>query len=262
MPTINYAEAYGYDSMTAAVVFAIAFAPLCGFFAFQFIRIPTYVYGILGLFCILRVAAFAIRAIMINSIGAAENLDLFIADQVLFGIGFFGLLYAAYTLVLDRGLLSKAPPPEDRISMIASNRRLFRLLLLVAVGLGIYGITSSFNDPSSSIASTLRKVSVIIFLVLTVIQAYLTFVLIRRELQDRYRPLQYTSFGERHGAFILCAISLLLLVREAFMIATINDSKKEADEHFWYPLVAIPEILAVLLYCAPGLVPPRSQLPK
>ncbi|KAK0210066.1 hypothetical protein DFS33DRAFT_1270170 [Desarmillaria ectypa] len=250
MPTINYAEAYGHDSLTAAVIFAIAYLPLCGFFALQFIRIPTYVYGVLCLFFTLRVAAFAIRAIMIGFDASGENLDLFVADQVLFGIGFFGLL----------AVLSKAPPAEDRISLIASNRRLFRLLLLVAVGLGIYGITSSFNNPSSSTASTLRKASLIIFLVPTVVQAYLGFVLIRRELQDRYRPLQFASFGERHGAFILCAISFFLLVREAFMIATISNSKKEVDEHLWYLLVTLPEILAVLLYCAPGLVPPRSQL--
>ncbi len=43
-----------------------------------------------------------IRAIVIGSDSAGKNLGLLIADEVLFGIGFFGLLYAAYTLVLDK----------------------------------------------------------------------------------------------------------------------------------------------------------------
>lgn len=38
---------------------------------------------------------------MIKVESAAENRDLFLADQVLFGIGYAGLLYSAYTLVLD-----------------------------------------------------------------------------------------------------------------------------------------------------------------
>ncbi len=43
-----------------------------------------------------------IRAILIGSDSAGKNFGLFIADEVMFGIGFFGLLYAAYTLVLDK----------------------------------------------------------------------------------------------------------------------------------------------------------------
>ncbi len=69
------------------------------------------------------------------------------------------------------------------------------------------------------------------------------------------------AFGEKHGSFILCAISILLIVREAFLTATINNTEAALNEHSWYPLVALPEILAVILYCAPGLVPRRSKLP-
>jgi hypothetical protein len=39
---------------------------------------------------------------MAHSTSAGSNLNLFIVDQVLFGVGFFALLYSAYTLVLDR----------------------------------------------------------------------------------------------------------------------------------------------------------------
>lgn len=51
---------------------------------------------------LVRVAAFALRAVLAHSVSAGSNESLLTADEVLFGIGFFGLLYSAYTLVLDR----------------------------------------------------------------------------------------------------------------------------------------------------------------
>ncbi|KAK0183703.1 hypothetical protein F5146DRAFT_940729, partial [Armillaria mellea] len=155
-----------------------------------------------------------------------------------------------------RELLSNVPVGKSFISRLAHNRRIFRFALSAGVALGIAGITTESNDPTSSTGSALRKASVIIFLVLTILQAYQTIVLVRREMDDGQ------SFGEKHGSFILCAISVLLIVREAFLTATISNTKTASNEHFWHPLVALPEILAVILYCAPGLVPPRSELPE
>ncbi|KAK0473869.1 hypothetical protein IW261DRAFT_1552854 [Armillaria novae-zelandiae] len=228
--------AYGYSALAAAIVFTIAYS----------FKNPTYVHVVLAIFCAFRITAFTIRAILIGSDSAGENLGLFIADQVLFGTGFFGLLYAAYTLVLDRELLSDVPLTNSPIS------RLTR----------IAGITTEANDPTSSTGSALRKASIIIFLVLTVLQAYQTVVLVRREMDDDYHTIHAKAFGEKHGSFILCAISVLLIVREAFLTATISNTKAASNEHLWYPLVALPEILAVILYCAPGLIPPRSELPQ
>lgn len=37
---------------------------------------------------------------------AASNLGLFIADQILFGMGFSGLLFSTYSLQNDRYVLS------------------------------------------------------------------------------------------------------------------------------------------------------------
>lgn len=48
-----------------------------------------------------RIAAFAIRADLAASTSAGENLSLFTADEILSSVGYFGLLYSAYTLVLD-----------------------------------------------------------------------------------------------------------------------------------------------------------------
>ena len=49
-----------------------------------------------------RITAFILRAIPAVSDTAGQNLNLVVASSVIFGVGFFGLLYSAYTLVLDR----------------------------------------------------------------------------------------------------------------------------------------------------------------
>ena len=51
---------------------------------------------------IVRVVAFAMRSVLAASESTAENLNVVIADEALFGIGYFSLIYSAYNLVLDR----------------------------------------------------------------------------------------------------------------------------------------------------------------
>jgi hypothetical protein len=76
---------------------------------------------------------------------------------------------------------------------------------------------------------------------------------------------------------ILLVIALLLLLRILFYAATVhqrangqptpasqasNSIKQTAqgNEHLWYPLAALAELLVVLLFLAPGLVPLRSMV--
>ena len=67
-------------------------------------------------------------------------------------------------------------------------------------------------------------------------------------------------FGSRHAMSILLVASVLLLVREIFSVATMNNPAKQNAEHFWYPLIALPEILVTLCFTAPGLVPRRKEV--
>ena len=55
---------------------------------------------------------------------------------------------------------------------------------------------------------------------------------------------------------------MLLLIREIFSISTVTNTAKQDNEHFWYPLIALPEILVVIFYTTPGLVPKRDELPQ
>lgn len=49
-----------------------------------------------------RVVSFAMRALLAKSESAGENSDLVLSQQIIYGVGFFGVLYSAYTMVLDR----------------------------------------------------------------------------------------------------------------------------------------------------------------
>lgn len=71
-----------------------------------------------------------------------------------------------------------------------------------------------------------------------------------------------SSFGRTHGLHILVIITTLLLIREVFYIATIENMKVQTNEAYFYPLGALPELLVVMLFATPGLVPHKSELPR
>jgi hypothetical protein len=50
-----------------------------------------------------------------------------------------------------------------------------------------------------------------------------------------------------------------LLIREIFTVATLGNPKVSENEHFFYPLLAVPEIVVVLFFMTPGLVPSKEQ---
>ncbi|KAJ7111376.1 hypothetical protein C8R44DRAFT_883181 [Mycena epipterygia] len=262
MSSTDYATAFGYHSTLVAVIFAIIYLPLFLWFIRQSIKNTTYVYISLTVFCLMRVVAFALRAILIKSKSLGENLNVFIADEVMFGVGFFALLYSAYTLVLDREIVEGGAPIEYLPLKIMRDRRVFRLVLIVGVVLGVMGISDATSSDASKAANgkTLRRASTILFLVLTVIQALQTAFAFNQS--SMRAPSKYLAFGDRHGKYILGLISLFLLVREVFLLATINDSTRQNEEVLWYPFVALPEVLAVFCYSISGLVPARSELKK
>ncbi len=122
-------------------------------------------------------------------------------------------------LIIPRELLSDLPPPTGILSRVSRSREIFQFSLTAENALGITGITTELNDPTSSTGIALRKASVILALVLTVLQAYRTVVLVRREIVvgqyiflELYCPgLTYSerglgyhrehakAFGEKHG---------------------------------------------------------------
>lgn len=74
-----------------------------------------------------------------------------------------------------------------------------------------------------------------------------------------HRSTHGASFGAKSGAYVLCLIVLLLLVREIYLTATLGNITQQ-HEGAWYPLSALPELLAVVLFAVPGLVPEKKDL--
>ena len=125
---INYAKAVGIESIGGAVIFTILYIPLFLWFVRKSFVHPTHVHYTLTLFCtskqkkkkklivfesfwssmffpplfLVRVVAFAMRTVLAASESTAENLNVVIADEALFSIGYFSLIYSAFNLVLDR----------------------------------------------------------------------------------------------------------------------------------------------------------------
>ena len=122
--TINYARLEGiqHSEVPAAVIFAALYVPCVPIFVYLSVKRYTSIWRSLALFSLgksdtqspgknlisrnpfftVRTTAFILRAILAASSSAGTNLSLVIAEQVIYGIGFFGLLYSAYILVLDR----------------------------------------------------------------------------------------------------------------------------------------------------------------
>ncbi|KAF5351476.1 hypothetical protein D9757_012877 [Collybiopsis confluens] len=280
---INYPKALGWSSVAASAIFAALYSPLVAYFVFQIVRARRLVVFTMTVFCLsglltfllqhfganfadvlVRMAAFIMRAIALGVESAGENLGLFIAIEVLFQAGFFGLLYSTYTLVLDRIELYEAYslsiPIFGRTLGLLKNRRLFRFALMVPVALGIAAVDIASTDPTNTTASALRKTSAILFLILTAFQVVLSLVLISAERQGKdILPYNSSSFGARHVSFIIGLIAVLLLIREIFSVATIPDFARANNEHYWYPLVALPELLCAALYTVPGVIPPKIR---
>ena len=86
-------------------------------------------------------------------------------------------------ILFGREQLTGRPTPTGPLLRITRNRHVFRAVLTAAVVLGIVSATQTNNDGSTSATSrSLYKVSTIIFLVLTVLQAFQTLVLVWIEI--------------------------------------------------------------------------------
>jgi len=260
---VNYADAYGIHSLAAAIIFLVIYTPFIPFYLWTSMKSRTFVYYVLTFFCVIRFVAFLMRAILAGSDSAGSNLDLLIAEQVIYNVGFFGILYSTYSLVLDRQLVAGIEV-HNPLEVITSNRHIIQTVMTAAVVLGIIGAVdvSSSDLSSQATGKTLRIASTAIFLALVVLLAiHLTFIII--EMQGTKQDAGETrSFGRTNGMHILILIVLLLIIREVFYIATIRDTKAQKNEALFYPLGALPELLVVFLFAIPGLVPPKSELPE
>ncbi|KDQ62828.1 hypothetical protein JAAARDRAFT_45029 [Jaapia argillacea MUCL 33604] len=155
---------------------------------------------------------------------------------------------------------------------------------MAAIAIGTAGAILYSEATTQSAAQTgfkLRQISIYIFLAVCVLLAGETLSSVVRELVDRrnddgsetivmtpeqkpYAVHPSHSSG-KHVIPTLLLIALLLLIRKAFFTATTGNSSamtqaKANNEALFYPLSALPELLAVCLFAVRGLVPDRREL--
>jgi len=231
------------------------------------------VFWSLSVFSLMRIISFSIRAILAGSDAAGRNVNLFIAEQTIYMAGFCWLLYAAYTLVFDRQLLAettqmirKAPGVPRTLFMLFGSRHFVRLVLLVSVGIGCAGDVETFlrfSSSSVSLGDVLRRASIYILLGMSILLILeITLLNLSKHAPEKSRmDTVGGGFGERHGVLVLFTISMLLVLRELFFTATATRLSDQNNEDLWYPFAAVTELLAVLLFAVPRLVPTREELP-
>ncbi|KAJ7027142.1 hypothetical protein C8F04DRAFT_1123212 [Mycena alexandri] len=284
----NYAQIIGIHNKWAPIVFAVIYALVMVWYSVQAIRRHGWVYGFLALFSALRVVSFSLRAAMANNHhNAAFNRQMAIAYEVLYNIGFFSILLSAHRLLNDRRRLAKIDRAGSRLHQSMSRfhkGRFIELLLLTSVILGAIGVAFALgtNTGRTDVGNKLGQASTYIFLATTVFIVLLTFLGIHIERALRRKSTGASTGGgsalsgaTNHHHLILLIIAALLLLRILFYAATIHQratgqptpasqaassikQTAQGNEHLWYPLAALAELLAVLFFLTPALVPVRS----
>lgn len=263
---INYAKSVGIESFPLAVIFCAIYVPLFIVFMTRWCRNMTYVLGAAALFSIIRVTAFGMRAALAKSESLSENKNMVIAQSIIYSIGYFGVLSSAINLVIDReeaaGINNRDP-----LRIFTANRHIMRLTLTGAIVLGIIGAVNS-QDPSQSAdkiktGNLLRKISIIIFVVVAALLVIHTlFAIVAERKAAPYEKSYGSSLGQVHGMKILLFTGLFLALREAFYVATLNNIPRQQEEKLFYPFAAGTELIAVLTFLIPGIVPPKHELPR
>ncbi|THG94507.1 hypothetical protein EW026_g6982 [Hermanssonia centrifuga] len=267
---INYAVFDGIhrSELPAAIIFTVIYVPPLLISILLAFRKKTSVYRSLVLFSLTRLVSFALRSALAGNTSAAENESILIAEQVIYSVGFAGLIYSAYTLIIDRDEMVNPGDTGGRtgifllLGRVLKYRNVMRLTITVAIILGICGgIKAGDTDPSQRTAgSALRETALYIFLVVVCVLNALTLLLAADERRVGVWEWDHVAFGERYGILILLVIALMCLTREAYLVSTTSNLATQDNAAAFYPLAALPEFIAVMMFMVPGLVPSKIEL--
>ncbi|KAF7337894.1 hypothetical protein MVEN_02012500 [Mycena venus] len=280
----NYAAILGIQNKWAPIVFAVIYFLLLLWYLVQGVRRHGWVYGGLAFFSALRVVSYSLRAAMASNFhNDAFNRQMAIAYEVLYNVGYFSLLLSAHRLLHDRRWLAKfnnatnkgRSPRHYRATGAFHKGRIMELLLLLSVILGAVGVSFALgtNTGRTKLGNRLNEASTYLFLVATVVILVLTFLVILAERSLRGAIASSSPPVNTSEHAILLLITALLLIRILFYAATVHQRANgqptptsqikqtaQSNEHLWYPLAALAELLTVMLFLAPGLVPLRSMV--
>jgi len=257
----------GIELVEPAVLFAVLYAVLALVYIWKTSRNPAHAFTMLVIFCIFRVVGFILRAILAASDGAKENGGIVIAETIFFSLGFVGLLYSVFILILNREAATRQvlgddeDQPSNPILGLILSRRLTDLTFTAAAAVGIASAAYIVSDWGQS--ERLRKVTIALYLYITICLAIHATILVYKEKEAlRLGLRQRTTVCRTYAVFLYCPILFLLLIRQAYLIATFSSfNDRQNNERLWYPLFVLPEFLAACLFVTPGLVPHPEELP-
>jgi len=200
--------------------------------------------------------AFGMRAYIAGSNSAQHNQSLITAESIIYGIGFFGILESAYTLTIDRKIAS-GRADNNPFTQLSGNTRIVHVLLVLAVILGIVGTTDIYSSKASDVTQgkTLKIVSAVLFVVISICLFLRAIGNVQGDTSGTGKYAKRSTFGDQHGHHVLLIISAVLLIREVYLLGTVNNKSKQADEKLFYILEAVPELIAICLFTIPGLIP-------
>ncbi|KAJ6509133.1 hypothetical protein DFH09DRAFT_1374808 [Mycena vulgaris] len=252
----NYASILGIQNKWAPILFAVIYFLVMLWYLVQAVRRHAWVYGGLAFFSALRVISFSLRAAMANNHrNDAFNRKIAIAYEIIYNVGFFSVLLSAYRLLHDRRRLAKINQARDRGSSFLHRMmggfhkaRIIELLLLVAVILGAIGIADALgaNAGRINLGNRLNDAS--------------TYIFLARSVRGTGTAAP-SPIGASHHHLILLGITALLLLRMLFYASTVHQRatgqqtptsqaastikrNAQGNEHLWYPLAALAELLA------------------
>lgn len=238
-------------NIPAAILFIVLYSPLLSMFIWRRLHYALWTYTISAIYCVARVASFSIRAVLARLPSTADHSGLKIALAVLSSIGFVGLIWASYEMILDRERITGIPL-NGFPAIILTKRHFVYFVMTVASIIDIAGSIqwlSAKDSDGRKTARDLRNASVYIFFGISVLLALQMLLVAYREL------ITPSPTGLRYIAPLLAAHMMCLMTRECFQTATSNYSSDQIKEALWYPLVAVPELLAVSILAIPGIVP-------
>jgi len=253
----NYETLFQISNNWAPIVFAVLYFILFWGFIFMSIRTRTGVYDWLAFFALIRVAAFALRATLVMSTTARTMDGVGISYAVLYNVGFFALLLGVYNLIHDRERLARLHR-FSRISHWFHRGRIMHILLFFAVAFGTAGYVIALLGVRVQLGVDFEHVMTYLFVAVAGVTFLLWIAL--AWLESRVRAGAIAPIGYPGHHLVLLAISLLLLVHAIFFTVTVHqvDQPTQNNETLWYPLAALPELLACILLLVPGLVIPRA----
>jgi len=286
----NYAQILGIQNKWAPILFAVIYFLVMVWYLVQAVRKHGWVYGGLAFFSALRVVSFSLRAAMANNFhNDAFNRKMAIAYEVLYNIGYFSLILSAHRMLHDRRWMAKLSSARNKGRSTLPYRimggfhkgRLMELLLLASIVLGAIGVAFAFgtNTGRTEVGNKLTQASTYIFLATTVVIVVFTFLVVKLERSLRGVVASSSPIASTQEHVILLIIGALLLLRILFYAATVHQNATgqpsptseavssvkqtaQGNEHLWYPLAALAELLVVLLFLTPRLVPLRSMVTR